>query len=103
MSRPTIALVLLAAATAASPALAQNEVRLPRQNGELVVRSSGETGYRPSGPAPAFETLDADGNGSIGESEAAGYPLLANDFIKADGNRDGRVSRREYERWAGQP
>ena len=105
MNRPAFALVLLAPTlgVAVAASAGAGEVRIPREQGDLIVRSSGETSYRPSGPAPAFADLDRDGNGAIDESEAAGYTLLANDFIIADGNRDGRVSQREYSRWAGRP
>jgi len=102
MNRLHVLPLALAALACASAASAQ-ETRVPREGGDLIVRSSGETGYKPSGPAPAFAQLDADGNGSISHDEATGYALLANDFIKADANRDGRVSKREYERWAAQP
>jgi hypothetical protein len=69
----------------------------------VIVRSSGETSYRPSGPAPSFDVLDINQDGTISEDEAVGYALLANDFQMADSNRDKRVSRREYERWAARP
>lgn len=68
----------------------------------LIIRT-GETSYRPSGPAPTFDTLDTDRDGFVSEEEARGYALLANDFLMADSNRDHRVSRREYERWAARP
>ncbi|WP_440223109.1 hypothetical protein ACQQ2N_18840 [Dokdonella sp. MW10] len=105
--KPTLGILAAALAFACTMAHAQTgapprEARFQQQNGDLIVRY-GETGYKPSGPAPAFEQLDTDGNGSISESEAAGYALLANDFIKADANRDGRVSKREYERWTANP
>ncbi|MBN8480055.1 MAG: hypothetical protein J0L88_00520 [Xanthomonadales bacterium] len=97
-------LLPLAVATLACASVASaQETRVPREGGDLIVRSSGETGYKPSGPAPAFTELDGDRNGVISLDEANGYALLANDFIKADANRDGRVSKREYERWAAQP
>lgn len=67
--------------------------------GELVVHT-GEPARRDFGPPPAFAQLARDGTGYISSSEAAAYPPLANDFIHADGNRDGRVSKAEYERWA---
>lgn len=101
-SSPLLPVLCLAAACAASATTAQ-ETRVQGATGNVIVRSSGETGYRPSGPAPAFTELDTDGNRTISIDEANGYALLANDFIKADANRDGRVSQREYARWAAQP
>ncbi len=89
-------LVLSACAVLGTQVMAQDS------EGNVTVRSAG-TGYTPSGPAPDFAQLDSNGNGSIDQSEASGYKLLANDFIKADGNQDGRISTREYERWASLP
>ncbi len=103
MRHSTSALMLFSILGASAHAqTGPQETRYAREGGDLVVRS-GEMAYRPSGPAPAFAQLDTDGNGAISPAEAVGYHLLANDFIKADANRDGRVSQREYERWAAQP
>jgi hypothetical protein len=52
------------------------------------------------GAPPPFKRLDARGAGYITSDEADAYPPLANDFIHADANRDGRITRAEYERWA---
>ncbi|HET9032513.1 MAG TPA: hypothetical protein VFN25_06370 [Dokdonella sp.] len=82
--------------------LAGTQVMAQDNQGEVIVRSAG-TGYTPSGPAPEFSQLDTDGNGSIDHHEASGYKLLANDFRMADSNHDGKISRREYERWAALP
>jgi hypothetical protein len=49
-------------------------------------------------PAPPFEQL-SNGGKSISEDQAEAYPPLANDFVHADGNRDGKVSKAEYQRW----
>lgn len=51
---------------------------------------------------PAYATLAATG-GSIDAHVALAYPPLANDFIQADRNRDGKVPRAEHERWLRQP
>lgn len=67
--------------------------------GEVTV-TSGQPQPRQYGAPPSFAELDRGGRGALGEAEAAAYPPLANDFIHADLNRDGRVSRAEYERWA---
>jgi hypothetical protein len=94
-------LVLCTAAFAQSSPPPQ-EARYPQHGGDVIIRT-GETAYRPSGPAPSFESLDKNGDGRITPEEAAAYPLLANDFQMADSNRDGRISRREYERWVARP
>jgi hypothetical protein len=65
--------------------------------GELTV-TSGQPAPRDFGPAPPFAQL-AGGASHIREDGAAAYPPLANDFIHADGNRDGRISASEYARW----
>jgi hypothetical protein len=67
--------------------------------GELVVHT-GQPEPRSFGPTPAFAQLDRRGAGYVTSDEADAYPPLANDFIHADANRDGRVSKAEYERWA---
>ncbi len=69
--------------------------------GPLIVQW-GQPAPRQFGPPPPFAQLDKRGSGFITSDEAAGYPPLANDFIHADSNRDGRVSRAEYDRWANQ-
>ena len=66
--------------------------------GELVVHW-GQPAARDYGTAPAFASL-AHGATSISEAEAAAYPPLANDFLYADSNRDGRISATEYARWS---
>ncbi|MFC5741708.1 hypothetical protein [Dyella tabacisoli] len=48
--------------------------------------------------APSFEQLSGGGK-SISEDQAKAYPPLANDFIYADKNRDGHISKSEYELW----
>ena len=52
-------------------------------------------------PAPDFKQLSNGGN-SITAEQATAYPPLANDFINADTNKDGKISKSEYERWAKQ-
>jgi len=60
---------------------------------------TGQPAARNFGPPPPFERL-ANGKGYITTADAELYPLLANDYIYADGNRDGRISQAEYDRWA---
>jgi hypothetical protein len=66
--------------------------------GQLTVHS-GQPGPRTYAPPPPFAQLSG-GKAYISEADAEGYDLLANDFIHADDNRDGRISQAEYERWA---
>lgn len=54
-----------------------------------------------AGPAPDFATLSG-GKKSISQAQAASYPPLANDFDYADSNRNGSISKAEYERWVKQ-
>ncbi|GAA0704131.1 hypothetical protein GCM10009105_00750 [Dokdonella soli] len=68
------------------------------RQGELIVHW-GQPAPRSYGPPPAFAQLDRHGVGYITSDEADAYPPLANDFIYADTNRDGRISRAEYEHW----
>ena len=82
--------------------MAQSSSDYRSADGLLTIRSAG-TGYTPSGPAPEFAQLDVNGDGFIDSTEAAGYKLLANDFRMADSNRDGRISKREYQHWVNMP
>lgn len=99
-SRALLLAVLVPCATAA---LAQglHTTVFPRANGELIVHW-GQPAPRDFGPPPPFAQLAHDGN-TISRSDAAAYPPLANDFIFADANRDGRISAREYAHWRALP
>lgn len=55
----------------------------------------------PAGPAPSFEQLSG-GAKFITEEQAVAYPPLANDFLYADHNRNGKISKSEYEKWVAQ-
>jgi len=70
---------------------------IPTPQGQVTV-NSGPAPAKPAGPAPDFATL-AGGKGSISAEQASAYPLLANDFQYADSNRDGKISKAEYQRW----
>ena len=91
--------VLAALALCSAGAFAQNATTYNTPQGPLTVHTS-QPGPHDYGPPPAFATLDRRGAGSLSSDDAEAYPPLANDFIHADANRDGRVSRAEYERWA---
>lgn len=90
------ALLVLACANAGAQ---DHSITYPTAQGEVTV-NSGQPQPRDYGPPPPFAQLDRAGRGALGSDDAEAYPPLANDFIHADGNRDGRISRAEYERWA---
>ncbi len=73
---------------------------MPTPAGQLTVNSS-MPAAAPAGPAPTFEQLSGGGK-SISEEQAAAYPLLANDFIYADHNRNNKISKSEYQNWLSQ-
>lgn len=102
MNKTAFRLILASLAACSMAAMAQSGSEYRSDDGLLTIRSAG-TGYTPSGPAPDFAQLDTNGDGAIDNSEAPGYKLLANDFLLADSNHDGKVSKREYERWASMP
>jgi len=91
----------LAAVLLAGTAFAQDTstARYQTPQGELVVNSSQPQAHDYGAP-PSFAQLDTSHAGYVTPSEADAYPPLANDFIHADANRNGKVSRAEYERWA---
>jgi hypothetical protein len=65
-----------------------------------VTLHSGQPEMRDFGPPPAFDQIDQNHDGSITPAEAkSGYEMLYIDFEFADHNRNGRVSRAEYEHW----
>ena len=80
-----------------SPTTDRSTTRYQTEDGQLTVHS-GQPGPRAYAPPPPFAQLSG-GKGYITAADAEGYDLLANDFIYADSNRDGRISQAEYERW----
>lgn len=70
---------------------------MPPPGAQVEVRNS-QPQVATMGTPPDFATLAKSGK-SISEADAAAYPALANDFQFADKNRDGRISKSEYERW----
>lgn len=86
---------------AGTPTSGQGQATSQSGQGQVVVRSVPPPAPT-IGPAPPFEQLSG-GKKSISEEQAAAYPPLANDFIHADTNRDGHISKTEYTNWTKQP
>ncbi len=89
-----------ASASAGPAASAADAATLQTAQGQVTVKSVPPPA--PSiPPAPSFKQL-ADGGKAITQAQAAAYPPLANDFGYADRNKDGKISKAEYERWVKQ-
>ena len=86
----------------ARPDQVKTSTTMATETGTKTVRS-GMPAQPAAGPAPPFAVLDKQGRGFLDQSDAEGYPLLSTDFIKADANRDGNISKAEYENWVAQP
>ena len=68
------------------------------RNGNTTTIRSGQPAPVNYGPAPSFDQLDPDHDGTISRDEASAYPPLLNDFdfITHHGNT---ITRKQYERW----
>lgn len=84
----------------ATPTMAStggNSATYQTPQGELTVRSVAAPAPI-VGPAPSFQQLSGGGK-FITEAQAAAYPPLANDFLNADHNKNGRITAAEYQQW----
>ncbi len=92
-----------APAPAAQPAMAaasSSSATYQTQQGQVVVNSV--PAPAPTiGQAPDFKQLAGAGKG-ISPEQAEAYPPLANDFLNADSNKNGTISKAEYEHWVKQ-
>lgn len=84
----------------AASAAATDSATFNTSQGEVVINSVPAPAPTVA-PAPEFKQLAAGGK-SISEAQAASYPPLANDFLNADSNKDGKISAAEYARWVKQ-
>jgi hypothetical protein len=89
-----------APAPASTSANGQGQAMSQSAQAQVVVRSVPPPAPT-IGPAPPFEQLSG-GKKSISADQAVAYPPLANDFIHADTNRDGHISKTEYSNWTKQ-
>ena len=89
-----------AQAPAMTDSAATHSATYQTPQGEVVVNSV--PAPAPTiGPAPDFKQLAGNSKGITSE-QAVAYPPLANDFLNADSNKDGKISKSEYERWTKQ-
>lgn len=98
----TIAMLVFGGTSAFAFAQDTRTTTYQTARGQLTV-NWGQPPARQFGPPPAFAVLASGDDGYISSTEATAYPPLANDFIHADGNRDGRISNAEYTRWSAMP
>jgi hypothetical protein len=87
---------LLAAATGLKAQ--DNTTRFTAQDGSQVTLTSGQPAPGHYGPAPTFEQLDTDHDGSISREEASVYLPLFNDFDHLAHHTD-RISKHQFDNW----
>ncbi|HEX3894755.1 MAG TPA: EF-hand domain-containing protein [Rudaea sp.] len=85
-------------AVAATASAQNSSTRMTDSNGNTVIVNSGQPAPASYGPAPPFEQLDANHDGSISRDEASAYIPLFNDFDYLAHHAD-KISRGQFERW----
>ena len=71
---------------------------IKRENGDLTI-NWGPAPALPNHGAPNFDALDANGDERLSLAETEAHRLLNSDFLYADRNRNGSISRAELQRW----
>jgi hypothetical protein len=92
-----LAVGLLAITGAAVASDTRSKV-IERPEGTLTV-NWGPAAPLPNQGRPDFDALDANNDGRLTLQETESHLLLHSDFIYADSNRNGSISRAELERW----
>ena len=91
-------LLALSAAAMAQQDNTEHTAHLTAADGTQVVLTSGQPAAKSYGPAPAFDQLDANHDGSISRQEAEAYVPLFNDFDHLAHHSE-RISKAQFERW----
>ena len=93
-----LALAIAAILSATALDAQQSEATYQTDEGTLTVRSSQPDDPPPPKPS-GLDELDSNGDGVLTESEASANIALTNEFIHADWNKDGKITRSELDNW----
>ncbi len=87
--------------SAGEPPKKSKQSKQAKQKGSASAGRSAPSGPPAFVPDPAYQAsyaqADIDGDGEVSKAEAAGNETLVVGFDRADRNRDGKLSRKEYE------
>src|SRR5512142_1446855 len=84
-------------ATKAKPRTAAAKKKAPKESSSTGSSAPSSSAASTAEHDKAFKALDIDGDGAVSKAEAAGNATLITRFDRADRNRDGKLSRKEYE------
>lgn len=98
-----LAAAVISLASAASAYAADPPVIVNTQPGDPFTAAAGmqgfSTGMTASAAERAFRKCDANGDGSLAESETASHASLAKNFSGYDVNRNGMIEGNEFQSW----
>ena len=94
--------VILSLSVAVVIVAAANAKNLPGDRIRLDSAAGGASARLPSSSGP-FDGLDVNGDGKLSLAEAAGYGDIVKNFHRADRNKDGKLTKAEFDRMAKLP